>query len=546
MSANGTLTSSLKALEAGILEAEGKFAEAAKAYETACNMQDASLECYLDLARLLKNTGNRIQSRDVLRVAFRKFPESPLVLSRLGLALLEEGHITQAGKLVAHALKCGPDNLEALEFSGLYYRTIGRPELATDYLQTALKTLPPGSTAKKGRTVYVRISLQLAEALKECGDMEPAERVLRSIINKAPESSRAWLMLSDMVRFKRSSPEIKRMNKLLESQLAKQSASTRVDLNFALGKAWMDIGDPTQAFNHLTTANQLYRSLLSYDIDAVCRRLENYGKSCAPAERFSVPATPVQDNADSPSPVFIVGMPRSGTSLIEQILATHPEVYGAGELTSLPRLKNKLFGLDFPDAPDSKERASSKQLLSELAKQYLHESRQYLPEPSGGCRYLIDKMPGNFMFCGIISAALPHAKIIHCRRNPIDTCLSCYSKYFVAGQSFSYNLTELGQYYRSYQDLMSYWRQTLPKHQFLEVDYENVVADIETETRRLTNFLDIEWSPEVLSFHETKRSVRTASSNQVRKPIYSSSVERWRPYKKELAPLFDALGIMPD
>ena len=150
------------------------------------------------------------------------------------------------------------------------------------------------------------------------------------------------------------------------------------------------------------------------------------------------------------------------------------------------------------------------------------------------------------MFSGLIAMAFSNAKIIHCRRNPIDTCLSCFSKYFVSGQRFSYDLFELGQYYRAYERLMMHWHDILPPDRFIEVHYEDVVADIGAETRRLIDFLDINWDPALLSFHDNRRSVRTASANQVRQPIYSSSVERWRPYEKELAPLFNALGIKPD
>jgi tetratricopeptide (TPR) repeat protein len=538
-------TSRLKLLEARILVADGKLAEAAKAYENACNMQDASADAFTDLAKLLKSTGNNAQAREVLRIAFRKFPQTPQVAAKLALALLDEGHIEQARKLIDYSLKIGPDDLEVLETAGIYCRATGSLELAIEHFGQALQKLTLASSTKR-RTLYVRLSLQLAEAHKEYGEVKSAESTLRLILKKMPESTRAWLILSDVMRFKKGSPEIKRMQQLLVNHSGQLSLSDRIDLNFALGKAWMDIGDAKQAMSHLNKANQLHRSQYSYDIEAVCRRLKNYGRTCLPVAQSNDTQAQTPDTPDLPLPIFIVGMPRSGTTLVEQILATHPKVFGAGELTTLPRLKNTVLGLDFPDAPDSKERAASKEVLSTLAKLYLQESRQHLPEGFEDNHYLIDKMPGNFMFCGLILAALPHAKIVHCRRNPIDTCLSCYSKYFVSGQSFTYDLAELGRYYRSYEKLMSHWRQKLPKEKFFEIDYEDLVADIERESKRLVEFLGLDWSEDLLAFHNTKRAVRTASSNQVRQPIYNTSLERWRPYKNELKPLFDALSIKPD
>jgi hypothetical protein len=162
---------------------------------------------------------------------------------------------------------------------------------------------------------------------------------------------------------------------------------------------------------------------------------------------------------------------------------------------------------------------------------------------AGGRVRLVDKMPSNFLYCGLIRLILPDARIVHCRRDPVDTCLSCYTKLFVGEQSFSYNQTELGRYHRAYQALMAHWRSVLPASHFLEIEYEEVVKDIEGQTRRILDFLGLPWDEACLRFHETKRPVRTASVNQVRQSLYSTSVGRWRRHAAQLRPLLEALGV---
>ncbi|MEQ9344890.1 MAG: sulfotransferase [Thalassospira sp.] len=539
------ITSGAKHLEAKILQAHGKLSEATQTYEAACNMEDATPPCFVDFADVMQRMGNKQQARNILNLGFRRFPQAPFMAAKLGLALFEEGHVAQSRKLMEYALKVDKNDIEILQAAGAFYRATGTPDVALRHFQCALD-LAGKITGPRGREKREELSLLLAEAAKDNGDMKAAEKILRQLLRANPTNSRAWLILSDLVRFTPTSPEIQQLKRLLADRKGALSISNKIDLGFALGKAWIDAGDPKQAMEQLTTANRLRRGSLPYDGQSVRQRLKNYGK-CFKSQIIRNDKPRLFDNIETePNPLFIVGMPRSGTTLVEQVLASHRQVFGADELTTLPRLKNAIFGNDFPDAADSIERATSLEKLSLLAKSYLAESRQYIDPSPKGYRYLIDKMPGNFMFSGLIAMALPNAKIIHCRRNPIDTCLSCFSKYFVSGQRFSYDLTELGQYYRAYEELMTHWRQTLPPERFIEVGYENVVADIKAAAHRLTDFLGIDWDPALLTFHDNSRSVRTASANQVRQPIYRSSVERWRPYKKELTPLFEALDINPD
>ena len=238
-------------------------------------------------------------------------------------------------------------------------------------------------------------------------------------------------------------------------------------------------------------------------------------------------------------PIFIVGMPRSGTTLIEQIIASHPSVYGAGELhhlcTLIQRPIERPIGVKhYPE----NMRYLTPTGLHAIADEYLSCLKNYAPAAA----HITDKMPGNYVAIGLIHALFPHAKIIHVERNPIDTCLSCYTKLFRQGQFFSYDLRELGHFYANYRRIMAHWRQVLPAHSWLDICYEDVVSDLESEARRLIAYCGLQWDPVCLSFHSLKRQVRTASFVQIRKPIYASSVDRWRRFERELAPLIKVLS----
>jgi hypothetical protein len=231
-------------------------------------------------------------------------------------------------------------------------------------------------------------------------------------------------------------------------------------------------------------------------------------------------------------------MIRSGTSLIEQVLASHPEVHGAGELTVLADAAAGAIGPDraalgYPGfAP-----TLTAEDLAAVGRAYVDQVAALAP----GKRRVVDKLPANFQFAGLIHRALPNARIIHCRREAVDTCLSIYSKRFVGRQDYAYDLRELGLYHRGYETLMDHWRGLLPADRFIEVDYEDVVGDLEAQARRLVAFCGLDWNAACLDFHKTQRPVRTASANQVRQALYRTSVGRWKPYERHLGPLLTAL-----
>jgi tetratricopeptide (TPR) repeat protein len=309
---------------------------------------------------------------------------------------------------------------------------------------------------------------------------------------------------------------------------ASLSDAERLELHFALGKAYADLDRHEQALRHLQEGNALKRKQVNYDEKATLQRLRDI------AAVFS--AELIRRNAGLGDPstesVFIVGMPRSGTTLVEQVLASHPKVFAAGEVLHFTQATEAVTA--FPEGIPS----LGAEQLREIGARYAKSVRGLAP----AAERITDKLPANFRFAGLIHLALPNARIIHIQRDPIDTCLSCFSKIFTGDQPFSYDLGELGRFYRAYDALMAHWRRVLPDGTMLEVQYEKLVADFEAQARRIVAYSGLEWNERCLEFHETVRPVRTASAVQVRQPLYRHSVGRWRAYEPWLGPLIEALG----
>ena len=306
----------------------------------------------------------------------------------------------------------------------------------------------------------------------------------------------------------------------------------RAFLHYAAGKWESDLGRDKAAFTHWLKGARLRRKSFDYTTAKSRTILESYRTV------FDVPLLKRRLNmpVEGPIPIFIVGMPRSGTTLVEQILASHPQVAGLGELPHIAEVAN---GVSKWSGVAGKYPAA----LTELGGFHWAGAANLYMERlnwTGSESYISDKMPSIFLYMGFISLLFPNARIVHCRRNALDTCLSCFTNYFAEGQQWSYDLREIGQYYGLYLDLMAHWRRVLPLP-IHEIQYESVVSDLEGEARKLLKFCGLEWHPDCLNFHQSKRPVFTASSAQVRQPLYSSSVGRWRRYEQQLQPLIDNL-----
>lgn len=365
------------------------------------------------------------------------------------------------------------------------------------------------------------VLLLKSEYFIELGRSEEAGAAIDRVLAQHPDHAAAWYLYVALREVAFPDPILARLEYLLESSPRLRESGDRAMIHFALGKAYERGGRIEEAFRNLAEGNRLKRATLRFDVAAGRAWMREL------AEEFSAAslAELVDAGAPSTAPIFVVGFPRSGTSLIEQILASHPGVQGRGELPYLEQLSGIPSRL-------TRERAH------ELGERYL----SLAGEGTASSTRIVDKMPSNFAYLGLIRAILPRAKIIHCRRDPLDTCWSCYETPFAGRQSFAFDLAELGSYYSGYRELMEHWRQVLPEGTMLELDYEEVVRELAGSVRRLLAFCGLPWDDRCLRFYEQQRPVRTASTLQVRRPVYASSIGRAAPYRPYLGPLLAALA----
>jgi tetratricopeptide (TPR) repeat protein len=528
------------------LQALGRDDEAVATYQRAIALNPQRAQAHNNLGVTLLRLGRAEEAAAACRRAVALQPDYGEARSNLGLALQDLGRDEEAVEVYQRLLERAPDYAVGHNNLGVLLQKLGRTDEALAVYETTLAISPDYAVAHNGRGLALQtlgradeaiaayrraISLDpnlaaaginLAIALQELGEAAEAMNAVDQALTIDPTSAHAWFTRSDLKTFTPDDPDIGRMEALLAAaDEHRLSLVERLDLEFALGKAFMDIGDAERAFAHLDQGNRRMRASFRYDIEDDLRQFAAIARAYPPEVLRQAGGDP------SELPIFVVGMPRSGTTLVEQILAAHPEVHGAGELSDLETL-----------AGDDPGQAQASERLGALGRAYVDRISALAP----GKRRVVDKMPANFRFTGLIRTALPNARIIHCRRDPIDVGLSCYARKFGGRQDFAYDLRELGLYYRGYERLMAHWRALLPADRFIEVRYEAVVGDLEGEARRLIGFCGLGWDPACLAFHAVRRPVRTASAGQVRRPIYNSSVGRWAPYAAHLKPLIKALG----
>jgi tetratricopeptide (TPR) repeat protein len=477
----------------------------------------------------IKNAGHALLRQKRTReavIAYDRWvslaPDDPAAHGALATAFIELRRPQEAIASAERALALAPDSVD-------FRLVIARAQLDQGETEEALTSLLQLAERHPG---HAQIYSHLGNTLKAVGRREEALAALRKAVELNPQEGIAYLDIADSTRFSPGDPLIATMETSLAGEMPDRS---RAEIEFALGKAFDDLGDVDTAFEHFRRGNAIRRASLAYDELGTLRHVEQF------TERFAKEMIERNLGAGSQSdlPIFIIGMPRSGTTLVEQILASHPDVEGGGERLDLSRALEEISssrGLDGDIAQMID--TGGQELATTIGNAYIERVARH----ARGAKHLTDKMPGNFLLAGVIALALPRAKIIHCMRDPVDTCLSCYMKLFDAAVAYSYDLNSLGLVYRAYHRLMNHWRHVLPQGSILDVQYEDVVADIDTQARRIIDFCDLPWDDRCLSFHETTRMVRTASVSQVREKIYSRAVQRWKRYEKHLIPLFEALG----
>lgn len=451
-------------------------------------------------------------------------PNNPYYQFSLGEAWLKVGDYPPAIKHLQRACELKPCLVEAYCSLGQAYAKFDKGEMALLAYDKALEIERDHPLSRLGA----------ARALIDLGRMDEAAIYLKENISRRVSVADSYNILVGTRKFSSEPPELASiLDELGNSAILAHEAH---DLNFAAGKVLNDLGHYDKAMDHFIRARTF--KVRDFDIESYRKRID------ALIDLFDPKLLAAKQGCGDPSeaPVFVLGMPRSGTTLTEQICASHPEVHGAGELTKLDRIAASI-GLRLEPGRtfgDSAKSMTPEQLRAQ-AEDYLSNLALY----SSTASRIVDKMPHNFQLVGLIAILFPNARIIHCRRDAIDNCVSCFISSLQQGHSYSYDLTTLGLYYREYDRLMCHWKAVLPGRIF-ENRYEDLVADQEGQSRRLIDHLGLSWDDACLRFFDKGGSVRTLSRWQVRQPIYASSVKRWKNYGDKIQPLVDALGDLAE
>lgn len=442
----------------------------------------------------------------------------------LGDAYLMVGEHALAIRYLQRACDLKPDFVEAL-------CTLGRAHLEFDQADCAISSY---EKALRLNSDYPYVRTGLANTLASIGRMNEATVHLKEAIERRLDLPAAYSAFAGTRRFTEEPPELGSiLRELSNSNLEPVSAQR---LHHAAGKMLNDLQRYSQAMDHFQNAKKA--ADYQFDLEFYRRRVD----SMIDFFRLEMVAPKVNYGDPSDVPVFVLGMPRSGTSLTEQICASHPDVNGAGELTKLMRMASAI-GFT-PQSADALHRSLALMTIEQsrmLSQEYLSHLRKKAPT----ALRIIDKRPHNFELIGLIAVLLPNARIIHCRRDAIDTCLSCFISNLDRGHSYTSDLKTIGLYYREYDRLMRHWEAIFPGRIF-ESRYEDLVSDQEGHSRRLIDYLGLAWDEACLGFFNNDKSVRTISRWQVRQPIYKSSVKRWKNYGDRIQPLIDALGDLAE
>lgn len=442
-----------------------------------------------------------------------------------GNAAFRRGDAARAAAAYERAVALWPAHADAWLNLGAAYRRLERLDDAATCARRVLELRPDDSRALNN----------LANVLNALGLLDEAARCYRRALQIRPGDAETFYNLVNQQPLNDGSAESEALfASLLRQAEATDSLSIREHsaLHFALGKALEARDEADLAFESFARANALHRSTLRFDISASERMAEII------AQQFDTVNLDRLRGAASPSgrPIFVVGMPRSGTTLVEQIISAHPMVHGAGEIGVLGTLAARVRGADGSAFPYWTQPPSAGD-LQHLAGDYLSA----LDRLDGAKPRVTDKTVGNFQILGLIHLLLPNARIVHCRRDPRDVGVSCFTTRFSSGHDYAYDLGELGRYLKLYDRMMTHWRAALPPGRIFDVDYETLVEDLEGGARRLLDHLGLPWDEACLRFYESRRSVGTASFAQVRRPIYKGSVGRWRRYEARLGPLLEVL-----
>lgn len=508
------------------LQALERLEEAIEAYKVTLDRDPRHVEAAYNFGVTLRDAKKPEIALKALQKTVLLKPDHADAFEALAPLMEDLGWREDALGVYRRAIELRPEKISLIIAYSRALMTSNKVEEAERVLEPLLEEHPDAPN----------ITAQFASVRLYQGDRKTAAEIASDIVARYPKTAGIHYTLAQSERDGDHETRIAQINEVLAAGVEGKEAESA--LEFALATRFEALKRHEDAFGHYIRANRLKRDALEergvvYNREAEEARTEIMANVYAGEAAFDGPT-----GSESETPVFIVGMPRSGTTLTEQILASHPMMAGAGELTAIGNAVKRLREtLGYPRKPPTAK------ALQNIAQLYLERLR----EVDADALRVTDKMPGNFCHLGLITQIFPKARIIHCRRNPVDNCLSCFVQNFGAeGLSWSFDLEDAAHQYREYRRLMDHWRSVLPPGRMLEIDYEETVTDLEAQARKLVDFVGMEWDDACLSFHETKRAVITASHDQVRRPIYKTSVGRWKRYGPKVTPLVEALSEFLD
>jgi tetratricopeptide (TPR) repeat protein len=512
-------------MEAGLALVEGRLAAAEGLLRSRLRERPTDIAAIRMMAELAGRLGRYGDSETLLRRALELAPGFTAARANLATVLYRQNRPAEAIELLDALLDEHPENPSHQNLKAAALGRIGGFEEALNIYRQVLDRLPD----------QAKIWMSYGHVLKTVGRLEEGIAAYRRAIGLAPALGEAWWSLANLKTVRLDAADLEAMTIALSAP--GRSREDRFHLHFALGKANDDSGEPELAFRHYAEGNRLRRALMSYDPDETSRSVDRSIALFTPAFL----AERAGRGSPAPDPIFILGMPRAGSTLIEQILASHPQVEGTMELPDIPALVKRLAGRTrksdesaYPEAlaalgPDA---------LRALGEEYLERARIHRRTDRP---FFIDKMPNNWAHVGFIHLILPGARIVDARRHPLDCGFSNFRQHYARGQGFSYSLADMGRYYADYVRLMAHFDRVLPGRVH-RVVHERLVENPEREIRALLDSLGLSFDPACLRSHENKRAVRTASSEQVRRPINREGIGQWRDYERWLGPLKEALG----
>ena len=505
------------------------------------------LKNHIDIIINLLNAKKFNEAINNVTPLIKKFPRAIILYNILGLSYNAINKPHKALDILEYALKLDSKNIQVLNNLGLIHSQLFNYKISENYLKRALKINPEFLDAsinlakirfnafnsdeginilQKIYKKYINnydINLTLANIYQQIGDFDNANIHYQKCLKINSMNCRPYLGLSKITNYSSNSIEFEKMKRKVKKINENEG---KIFLHFALGKAYEDINDYENSSKHIQKANSLKNLSINYNINNEIQLFKNIKK-------FFNNSKINQIENENKKLIFILGMPRSGTSLIEQILSSHEKVFGAGELDCLSRIIKKKFLINNNSFNNKNIDSYKNKDFEECQKEYF----DYLDIFQQKEKYLVDKTPLNFRWIGFILKFFPNSKIIHCSRNPMDICWSNYKNYFASfNLNFTYNLNNLGKFYNLYHDLMNHWN-NLFSNKIYHIKYENLINNSEREIKKLLQFCKLNWDQKCLKFYENKRKVSTASVAQVREPIYKSSVAKWKSYTKSLEEL---------